>query len=203
MDEKDQRHRRSMRLQNYDYAQPGAYFVTVCTQDREMMFGKIENDAMQLNSAGKHAESVWNTLPERFPGVELDEYVIMPNHVHGIITLLEITPYVPDISSQSKIPDRFKQHMYKIGAIEKNPTLKTPSSYSSDAKSHSPTLGAIIRTFKGASTRLIRTTGKSRFGWQQNYHEHIIRNNNDLGRIREYIANNPSRWTEDTLYRET
>jgi len=81
----DIHHRRSIRLQDYDYASAGAYFVTICSQGRENLFGRIDDDTMVRNDAGRMLEGVWSGLPERFPGIELDAFVVMPNHVHGII----------------------------------------------------------------------------------------------------------------------
>lgn len=80
-------HRRSIRLQNYDYTQPGGYFVTIVTYQRDCLFGKIANEEMQLNNYGKIADEVWRAIPEHFPNVELSTYVIMPNHVHGVIVI--------------------------------------------------------------------------------------------------------------------
>src|SRR5215210_6640299 len=80
-------HRRSIRLTGYDYSQAGAYFVTACAQDRACLFGEIVDGQMRLNEAGRMVLAEWNTLPDRFPAVELDEFVVMPNHVHGIITI--------------------------------------------------------------------------------------------------------------------
>lgn len=80
--------RRSIRLQGYDYAQAGGYFVTICTQNRLCLFGDIVNGEMQLNAAGSEVQVVWNELPRRFPGMELDAFVVMPNHVHGIATFV-------------------------------------------------------------------------------------------------------------------
>ncbi|MCI0596714.1 MAG: hypothetical protein L0Z48_09285, partial [candidate division Zixibacteria bacterium] len=84
----DVHHRRSIRLKEYDYAQAGAYFVTICTQGREGLFGGIKNGGMELNPAGQMVQTVWEELPRRFPDIELDEFIIMPNHVHGIIVIV-------------------------------------------------------------------------------------------------------------------
>jgi REP element-mobilizing transposase RayT len=88
-DETTSHHRRSIRLQGYDYVQAGAYFATICTQQRVCLFGEIVNGEMQLNEAGKMIHAVWHQLPVRFDTLELDEFVVMPNHIHGILVLQE------------------------------------------------------------------------------------------------------------------
>src|SRR5947209_2540109 len=109
--------RRTIRLQNYDYTQPGFYFVTICTSKKKRMFGEIVNDEIHLNEVGKVIQSTWNTLPERFLCVELDEYVIMPNHIHGVI-IIEGTPIsTPRVSHSSNVPERFKRYMHANSAI--------------------------------------------------------------------------------------
>ena len=152
----------SLRLITYDYSQPGAYFVTICTYKHVPMFGEIIDDEMHLNVVGEIARDTWKTIPDRFPGIELDHFVIMPNHIHGIVV----------ITDESEV-------------------------YGS--KGRKPLLGNIIRTYKAATTYSIRRAGTPKFGWQSNYYEHIIRLNykKDLERIRQYIENNPSRWSED------
>ena len=86
---KDRCHRQSIRLRNYDYSQSGAYFVTICTQDRVSLFGEIEEDTLHLNAAGRMVHSVWTDLPSRYPGVEIDAFIVMPNHVHGIVFIVD------------------------------------------------------------------------------------------------------------------
>jgi putative transposase len=159
------RHRRSLRLTGYDYAQSGAYFVTICTQNRACVFGCVDDGDMRLNEAGRMVRSVWQALPDRFPGMELDAFVIMPNHVHGIVAF--------------------------VGAGLALPGDK-------GAASSAPTLGDVVRAFKSLSAIrvncLLRRSGSL---WQRNYYEHVIRNERELDRIREYIATNPLRWALD------
>lgn len=162
----DIHHRRSIRLSGYDYSQQGAYFVTVCIQNRECLLGKIVDGKMMLNGAGKIVQSAWDDLPRRFPNVTLDAFTIMPNHVHGIVVIQQ-----------------------NVGAGQALPL---------GAASSAPTLGDIVRVFKSipaiSINRLLSRTGPV---WQRNYYEHIIRDENDLFRIRQYIADNPARWDED------
>lgn len=158
----DKHHRHSIRLRDYDYSQPGAYFVTVCVKDRKCLFGEVMDGAMRLNDTGRAVQAEWVRLPERFLSVSLDEFVIMPNHLHGIIHVG--APFMAPAEP---------------GAINR-----------------ALTLGEMVRTFKAASTRTIRRSGTS-FQWQRNYYEHVIRNENELARVREYIVNNPAQWALD------
>ena len=157
----DKHHRRSTRLQNYDYNQPGFYFVTICTHERILFFGEIINGEMHLNNVGQIVKNTWNTIPQRFPNIGLDEYIIMPNHLHGIITNLGAISTAQYISSNNPL------------------------------SSHLSLLGETIRTFKSASTHQIRKTAMPNFCWQNSYHDHIIRKDNDLNYIRQYITTNP------------
>ncbi len=155
-------HRRSIRMRSYDYSDPGAYFVTICTDERRHLFGEIIDDEMRLNDVGQAVRWIWNTIPERFPRVELDQHIIMPNHIHGTIVL----------------------HAYE------------------GAMNCAPTLGLILRTFKALATRYLHAAGISDFAWQRNYYEHITRKEGKLDSIRQYIIENPNRWTKDSLYIE-
>lgn len=152
-------HRRSIRLKAYDYTQPGAYFVTLCTHDRGLLFGEITDGVMRLNRMGLIVQKAWFDLPRHYPHVVLDVMVIMPNHVHGVIVLTE------------------------------------------DGKPAKPRQGLpeIVRAFKSHSARRInalrRTPGLPI--WQRNYYEHIVRDQADWERIREYILNNPQEWDRD------
>lgn len=159
--------RKRLRLKEYDYSQPGAYFVTICTKDREHRFGEIVDGEMRANGLAAVVRSSWNDLPNHYPSVELGEFVIMPNHVHGIIIILENDTMVGD-------------------GLKPSPTRKFP-------------LSEIVRAFKTFSARRINeisNTPGTPF-WQRAYYEHIIRDDRSLGRIREYIADNPQRWESD------
>lgn len=163
------RARKNLRLRHYDYSTPGAYFVTVCVRGRLNSLGDIADETMQLNEAGQVVLQAWQGLTVRFPVIKLDEFVVMPNHVHGIIQIVAV-PFMAPVSSAPELS----------GAINR-----------------APTLGEIVRTFKAVSTRAIRQQVLSSFTWQRNYYEHIIRNDNELLKIREYIANNPLQWALD------
>ncbi|MEW6262355.1 MAG: transposase [Thermodesulfobacteriota bacterium] len=167
----DRLHRRSLRLGGYDYAQPGAYFVTVCTQDRHCLFGEIEDGEMRLNKVGQIVRDEWIQTGRLRPSVELDVFVVMPNHFHGILLL---TVDGRGTARRAPTPEQFGKPV--IGSL--------------------PT---IIRSFKSATTKRINecrnTPGLS--VWQRNYYEHVIREEDSLNRIRQYIQDNPARWMYD------
>jgi REP element-mobilizing transposase RayT len=165
-------HRRSIRLQHYDYAQAGAYFVTVCVQNRACLFGTISEGQMRSNDHGKIVNECWNDLPNHYGHVILDVFEVMPNHVHGIIILSDNT----------------------VGAgLKPAPTCKPAPTI----KHHG--LPEIIRAFKTFSSRRINQVRNTRGMpvWQRNYYEHVIRNEDDLNKVREYIITNPAGWDKD------
>jgi hypothetical protein len=126
----DTHHRHSIRLREYDYSEAGAHFVTICAQNRECMFGEIVDEKVILNNAGRVVESTWNELSQHYEGVETDEYIVMPNHFHGIIVL--------------------------VGAGQALPRIDTTIRQNQGAASSAPTLGDIVRIFKSKSTRRVR-----------------------------------------------
>jgi putative transposase len=191
-------HRRSIRLRGYDYSSEGAYFVTICTHDRACLFGQVVEGEMVLNEIGKIAEQEWLNTPEKRPNVVLDEFIVMPNHVHGIIIIdnsvgaYRNTPRQDDPSPRQDDPSPRQD--------DPSPRQDGRTSESqAPFRSPSGTLGAIVRGFKSASTKQINiyrnTPGIP--VWQRNYYEHIIRNADAHNRIRAYIVNNPRRWPQD------
>ena len=164
-------HRRSIRLKRYDYRQPGAYFVTICAQNRECLFGEIVQQEMRLNDAGRIVEDEWFRTSVVRPNVELDAFVVMPNHIHGIICIVNDGR----------------------GTARRAPTMER---FGHPIHGSLPT---IICAFKSAATKRVNerrgTPGAP--VWQRNYYEHVTRNESELNRIREYITGNPARWDED------
>jgi REP element-mobilizing transposase RayT len=165
-------HRRSLRLTDYDYSDTGAYFVTICTQNRACLFGEVVDGKLQLNDAGRLIQKLWEELPTRFAEVNINSFIVMPNHLHGIVL----------VGAQFIAPDTPHNHR------ERN---------EKGAMNRAPTLGEIVRTYKALSTRMIRQTVNSTFAWQRNYYEHIIRCEESLNRIRQYILDNAVRWEFD------
>ena len=178
-------HRRSIRLQGYDYSQAGGYFVTIVTYRRECLFGKIENEEMILNDFGIIADECWRAIPEHFPNVELGMYVVMPNHVHGVIVIRD-----DESVSDLGITDDDGR-----GAAMLRPYANAANSHKINVKPGS--LGAIVRSYKSAVSYRINKEYNATGIWQRNYYEHIIRNEKDLQRITDYIEMNPSRWDAD------
>jgi len=187
-------HRRSVRLPAYDYTQPGAYFVTICSQHRECVFGEVLQGQMILNGPGQMVELVWRQLPQWYPGVEVDAFAIMPNHVHGIVVLVGAGPVgagpraCPEHSGRPQV-DSGRPQVDSGQPQGVAPTMSLPD---------------VIHRFKSLTTARYRA-GVLQDGWrpfpgrlwQRNYYEHVIRNDSELARVRQYIVDNPARWEED------
>ena len=175
-------HRKKLRIPNFDYSQPGAYFVTIVTQDRKTLFGQIVDGEMVTNDIGKMVEEVWIAIPNHFPNVELGKFVIMPNHIHGIISITAgATHAVPFIGSDN------------VGATHASPLPRV-------SKGPVPgSVAAIIGSFKSAASKKYRKSANNPGGnlWQRNYYEHIIRNEQDYQAIYDYILANPMNWEKD------
>ncbi len=171
----------SARLQNWDYGWNAPYFVTICTQNREHYFGDIVNYKMELSEIGEIAQTIWFKIPEQFPYVHLDAFVVMPNHIHGIV----IIDKKDDNGRIAINRDSTIITTKKIGGItgNKNPMLHE-------------NLSRIIRWYKGRATFECRNIHAD-FAWQPRFYEHIIRNNASYQRIDYYINNNPENWKED------
>jgi putative transposase len=174
--------RRAIRLRDYDYKQAGAYFVTICTQQRACLFGVMRDGKMWLNDAGRMIEQWWFELNRKFPMVEADEFVIMPNHFHGVVV-------ITDISVGADL---------RVGPVPEN---RHPAEQGAHAGAP---LQTIIQWFKTMTTneyiRGVKTASWPSFNgrlWQRNYYEHVIRDDKSLNRIRQYILDNPSHWPFD------
>ena len=188
----DIHHRRSIRLKRYDYSQPGLYFITICTQNRSKLLGDIKNrrggfhirPILILNGAGIMVYRIWNGIPNDFRNIQLHEFVIMPNHIHGII---EITTVGAD--SISALSTSAKDARAEIDSA---PT---------------PAIPKIMQSFKRHTTieyiKMVKLNIVPPFEkriWQRNYYEHIIRNEKSYYQIAEYIRNNSLKWQEDKYY---
>ena len=202
------RDRRSLRMNGYDYAQAGAYFITICTQDRACLLGDVANEEIRLSDAGRTVQEAWQALLGRFSGMELDAFVIMPNHVHGIIVIpgRGESCIRPDDSRQPDSGDH-KDRPYGTGHAHGIVSLIGPGSVvgaglalpeEKGAASSAPTLGDVARAFKSISAiRVNRLLTRSGSLWQRNYYERVIRNKRELDKIREYITTNPLKWPLD------
>ncbi|RPI06596.1 MAG: transposase [Ignavibacteriae bacterium] len=162
----------STRLKGYDYSHPGDYFATICVRNHECILGDVEQEIMNLSNVGNIAKKCWEQIPDHFHYVTLDEFIVMPNHIHGII-----------IINDQRGRD-----------VQLNVSTKDSSAIISPKKG---TLSVIIRTYKAAVTRECRRIGSNEFRWQPGFYEHIIRDEKGLQHIRDYIINNPIKWFYD------
>ena len=176
----DTHHRKSVRLKHYDYSQAGAYFITICTHNRECLFGEIIDGKMALNDAGQMVQAVWDEIPGNYDGVETDVFVIMPNHVHGIVVIVGAGPCACPNYGQP-------QHGQPRGVA---PTVLS--------------LPDVVHRFKTLSTKRyvdgVKQHNWKSFDkklWKRNYYEHIVRGETELNKIHGYIINNPLNWQTD------
>ena len=162
----------SIRLPNYDYTSSGYYFVTICTDDRNYYFGSIENGDMQLSDYGKIAQFCWVEIPNHFKHALLDEYIIMPNHIHGILILT----------------DRKETNSNQVQEAFGKPVVGS--------------LGTILRSYKSAVTKMIheKDINSPKKIWQKGYYEKILRSEKGLFNVQRYINQNPKNWIKDRLF---
>jgi|AntRauTorcE11898_2_1112593.scaffolds.fasta_scaffold20007_2 REP element-mobilizing transposase RayT len=206
--------RKSIRLKGWDYSSPGLYFVTINTHHRKMHFGEIRDNVMGLSVPGCLAQYYWTQIPQEFNAVQLDEYIVMPNHIHGIIAITgrdaihgirndeDVRGNDKDQGSDAmnRVPTDTDQTTELVGSsIHRDPDDKPPGGVTGKDnpmlyKNH---LGRIIRWFKGRCTFEIRSKDYSDFAWQSKFYDHIIRNEKALHRIRKYIYDNPLKWQQD------
>lgn len=200
---KDGRRINSYRLKGHDYSQPGFYFLTICTSDRKNLFGEIADCQMRLNMAGKFAERCWQEIPKHFSTVGLDEFVIMPNHVHGLIIINhENTTPVEVQHTSTPVEVQYAPTPVEVQYIEplrnvnfqRNVKPKQKAGYQHVIPG---SVGAIIRCFKSAVTRCFHENTQIKTVWQRNFYDHIVRDESELNRIRLYIQQNPSKWLSD------
>jgi putative transposase len=171
-------HRRSIRLKDFDYASEGAFYVTIVTQGRQCLFGEIIDGEMYLSKHGEIVQKWWNEIPIHFPNIEIGAFIIMPNHVHGIIFIT------------NRRRDEVLSFHNQINPNNEGGITSIPK----------PSLGQIIAYFKYQSTKemnAINNTGTISKLWQRNYYEHVIRNAKELQQKTDYIVSNPSRWKDD------
>jgi REP element-mobilizing transposase RayT len=201
-------HRRSIRLQGYDYSQNGAYFVTICAQNRECLFGDVADGELILNAFGEIVAGQWHAIPERFPHVGMDAFVVMPNHIHGIVIINGVGAPLAGAPSQSLAGAPCIQN---VQSTTNGPRPITPDDGVTETDNRAtarvaPTVGEIVGAYKSICYReclawINNHEQDRRLGrlWQRNYWEHVIRDEMELNRIREYIRNNPAQWESDRL----
>lgn len=174
----EKHHRKSIRIPGYDYSRPGAYYITVCTHRREHLFGDVVDGIMRLNEFGRHVQQCWDQIPNHFFHVRLDEFIIMPNHIHGVIWITDDYGRngIVGANNYLPLPELHRSELFPMG----HGTAKT--------------VGSIIRGFKIGVTMRLHSGRPATPVWQRGYHEHVIRNDYSLHRIRRYIRNNPMKW---------
>ena len=194
-------HRKSIRLKGYDYSQEGLYFITVCIHNRKCLFGEIFGadmvwvknfqppQEMILNETGKIANDCWLEIPKHFPNVVLHEYIIMPNHVHGIIELNR----VESVGTRHvvSLPDNIENPVGPSHVMARQNQFSKPIPGS---------ISVIIQQYKSSVTRIVNKNNISHFKWQSRFYEHIIRNELSFQKIADYIINNPKNWQDDDFF---
>ena len=184
----------SARLQNWDYGSSGVYFITICTKNREHYFGEIKNEKMVLKEIGLIANTEWEKTQEIRPDMNLGlgEFVVMPDHFHGIIMI-----------GENKFNSIHRRIHHRIRRICRRDAMHGVSTTNTTTKNkfgpQSKNLGSIIRGFKSSVTTYARINNID-FGWQERFHDHIIRDHNEYLRISNYIINNPKNWKEDKIF---
>ncbi len=181
----------STRLRGWDYTNAGSYFVTICTKYRYWWFGNIENQTMMLSDIGQIVDREWIRVAEMRPHIQLDRYVIMPNHFHAIVVIGQ-KMMTASMGQTSMGAGTETPLMASLQPTDRNPNHQP--------EWQSGCLGAVIQQFKRACSQHIHESGHSDFAWQSRFHDHVIRNESELMRIRKYIVNNPAAWNQDEFF---
>jgi REP element-mobilizing transposase RayT len=173
----------SLRLEGYDYSQSGFYFITICTQDRKQIFGEIKENEMQLNKYGLIATNTWNELHQYYDNIQLDEFIVMPNHIHGIVI-------INDVGATLAVARKYLHIQKNRAGVNPVPTLA---------------VGNIVGAYKSMVAKQCLEIYKNEHQqmgklWQRGYYDHIIRDNESFQNIINYIKNNPMNWGKDKLY---
>jgi REP element-mobilizing transposase RayT len=189
-------HRKSIRLKDYDYSQAGLYFITICCHNRICRFGHVQNGEMVLNEYGTIAFNEWINTTEIRKNVELGEFVIMPNHMHGIVKILERGRgelHSPDTPNELHSADNLSElQLADKNTGECNSPLRGPSQ----------TIGAIVRGYKSSVTKQLGLLGFTEKLWQRNYWDNIIRDEKSYDTISNYIKKNPAKWSDDRFFQQ-
>ncbi len=176
-------HRKSPRLRGWDYYRPGAYFVTINVKGGVCFLGEIKKRTMELSEIGKKVDSALVKLTQYFPNLHLDEYVVMPNHIHAIMFLMQRATTGRDDIDQAINTERSKKAEYYSKITPKKGSLSV-----------------IIRSYKASIKTWCNNNGYGNFKWQPRYHDRVIRSNQELKNIRKYIIDNPKNWDKDENY---
>jgi REP element-mobilizing transposase RayT len=167
----------SARLKGWDYRNPGYYFVTICTHQREHFFGAVKGNDVQLSPIGEIAAKFWSEIPSHHKGIELDEWIVMPNHVHGIVII-------------NNRVETFHGKTFRGTSLPEKPKMSAISPKTGS-------LSVVIRSYKSAVSYRVGLNGFKEFAWQSRFYDHIIRDEKSLNNIRQYIFDNPIKWETD------
>jgi REP element-mobilizing transposase RayT len=188
----------SARMSTWNYGWNGAYFVTICTAHRKLFFGDIVDGEMKLSETGKIAHKFWLEIPEHFPFVKLDVHVVMPNHIHGIVGF-DKTDDGRNVGRNVGWNAGRTVETPNLGVSTTPPLQSPPSRTAAASEKWKPeSLGSIINQYKRICTINARKINAD-FAWQSRFHDHIIRNNAEYQRIKNYIIGNPKKWNDDAL----
>lgn len=205
-------HRRSIRLKGYDYSQAGLFFITICCQYKACLFGEIEvgkgltHAQMILNKFGQIAHKEWIKTPEIRNNVALGEFVVMPNHFHCIIQILDKSESHSPLNYKDKLTDNYINNTsnHALGDSTDDHIMdfsKKMGKNNSPLRGPSNNIGAIVRGYKSAVTKQLNNLNIGCPVWQRNYYEHIIRDELSYQQISNYIKNNPEKWENDKFYK--
>ncbi|MFA9371709.1 MAG: transposase [Labilibaculum antarcticum] len=179
----------------WNYSNEGSYFVTICTYKKQLFFGSITDQKMELSEIGKLAHQFWFGIPDHFPFVKLHAFVVMPNHVHGIIEILNIAEETLHATSVHNGSHAASVHNGSHAASVQD-GLDSKNEKMAAISPKKGSLASILRSYKSAVTKEARKTDPD-FEWQERFHDHIIRDDQEYHRIANYINNNPRKWDED------
>jgi putative transposase len=188
----------SARLQNWDYKWAAAYFITICTQNRECYFGNIENGKMQWSAIGIIADILWHEIKNHVMNIELDAFVVMPNHIHGIL-ILNNDDIDNNIGSGSDSGSVETLHATSLRTTNSPESPQMKNEFMATISPKSGSVSTIIRSCKSAVTKHSHRLGYD-FAWQARFYDHIIRDNHSFKKIQSYIIQNPLKWNGDKFY---
>lgn len=186
------------RLSHHNYAD-GIYFVTICTKKKLQWFGEIRDGKMELNEIGKIVETEWRKTPKIRPYVRLDDFCIMPNHIHGIIVIENVETCGAHVSERIKTFDKQSEAEKLRNEEELEIETRAPRVSTKKLVLQPKGLGSILNQLKGTLTKQIHSMNYPDFSWQPRYHDHIIRSEPELTALKKYIRNNPECWDKETI----
>jgi len=190
-------------MYGFDYSQTGLFFITICVKNMRCSFGEIVNNIMILSNTGKFAYDFWQEIPEHFPNVVLHKYIIMPNHVHGII---EIQRNATDDAVGTRhvvsLPETTGDSVWTSHVMSENIKSQKIPRYNQFSKPIPGSISVIIQQYKSSVKRWCNKNDHPEFKWQSRFYEHVIRNEQSYRQISDYILNNPDNWKDDKFHQE-